>query len=240
MRRNFRRRGFTLIELLVVIVLIAVLVGLMLPALAASRDRARLVSCGSMERQLITGVHGYAADRDGRIPVGPAGPSPFGRPWSKLPGAVIWTGGSQKYVGAGMLLPGYLSDRRAMYCAGDDTLAPTEQLERIGTAEDALSSYAYRQLAQATRDRVDDLGRNDDDKPARALFFDAQTHSPIPEFSHTCHRGESVNIAYIDGHVRGYPNTNDVLAVRIEDFAAFPTSVFDRGDELFRTADELQ
>ncbi len=60
------RRGFTLIELLVVISIIALLVGILLPALGAARASARRTKCAVSIKQLNTAFFTLAADSDGK------------------------------------------------------------------------------------------------------------------------------------------------------------------------------
>jgi len=61
-------RNFTLIELLVVISIIAVLAGMLLPALNAARTKARTTSCISLQKQVGAGLLAYAVDSNGLIP----------------------------------------------------------------------------------------------------------------------------------------------------------------------------
>ncbi len=64
-----RPKGFSLIELLVVLSIIALLLGLLLPALGAAKESGRAVVCLSNLRTIGQAVVMYAGDNDGQFPI---------------------------------------------------------------------------------------------------------------------------------------------------------------------------
>jgi prepilin-type N-terminal cleavage/methylation domain-containing protein/prepilin-type processing-associated H-X9-DG protein len=73
--RTHNRRAFSLVELMVVVGIIAIMIGLLLPALNGARAKAKSVACKSNLRQLGVMLQTYVNENNGWLfPVGPDGP----------------------------------------------------------------------------------------------------------------------------------------------------------------------
>ena len=202
--------------MLVVISITTVLIGLLVPALAAARKAAHVSTCSSNLRQIGIGIASYAVDFNGELPRGPDTVNfYFGAPWSQIATSQAWLSAEQAYNGLGTLLPDYLPEPRVLFCPADDTNDPVEELGKLESqSADAYTSYLYRQLAQTTATRMGALGKNDAGLDARALALDVNSLGTLhPALHRTNHHNKVVNIVYVDGHVITKPNVNDVFSM---------------------------
>lgn len=216
--RRLVKRGFTLIELLVVIAIIAILVGILLPVLASALKQGRVTACSSNLHQMHLAVVGYAGDNKNELARGPAeshwffdGMLGLGLNYEDVADNQIWHNDPEMYVGAGVLLQGgHLSMPEALYCPGDNSTDPQEELESVGSSTRyAYGSYIYRNLdaLDGKHSKMSDLGMSDaasGKSPARAtlLAMDRQALSTDQNGAlQTNHGNDLSNLLFLDGSV---------------------------------------
>lgn len=211
-----RRAAFSLIELLVTIAIIAILVGLLLPALKGAREAARKTGCQSDIRQLLTAINSYTIDSRDFMPL------PNWGPIATRPGWLY-----DQTVGASVAQPFKAEDRRTgsvyPYISSDGAGAnPTGSEETVyrcpshkppfeGTA--LMTSYIMNGAVVAYGDgnrsfRIDQFRSGD------VVMWDANEQGPVafndgasfPSEIQPGHHGDGINggsaegaIIYLDG-----------------------------------------
>ncbi len=226
-----KTRGFTLIELLVVIVIIALLIGIVLPVLGGARKTARVSLCLSRQRQLVVGISAFAAEHNDDIPRGPDDlPSfiaiSFGQPGAAnedqvASSVILGIGAAGSYFNShGVLLDGYIADPNAVFCPGDDTTDPMEELANVQNNQGpAFSSFVYRNLDQAPKGKLTGLGENDEGVNATALFVDSNSvFDGFPDTFRTNHENSPANVAYSDGHAKSFLNAQNEFSLDAPDY----------------------
>ncbi len=137
------KKNFTLIELLVVIAIIAILAGLVMPALGHAQARGRTTECINNKKQVITVLRMYGNDHTSMIPYAIKIDSTM-RPYSYILGGL----GSDNYSKE-------LVSRKTMFC---NTINKKE-LETDGTNAFGMIDVAFGEDGKWYKNNRKDVGR---------------------------------------------------------------------------------
>ena len=138
------RSGFTLIDLLVVIAIIAILAGMLLPALARAKESGRRAKCASNLHNMGLAFIMYADDNESWIP---RGNYPL---WWKVLSPTLGGKTTNDFAKVGVYLCPSYPDKKQIICYVDNSWTFTSPKDQIGSEIVDLTKITKFQIPSET------------------------------------------------------------------------------------------
>lgn len=181
---TIRLKGFTVVELLVSISIIAVLMGLLVPAVMSSREAARRTQCRSNMKQIGIGIEMYLDQTVG---------------WQKYPYAAIVPSFNPSSLPLPEVLGMYVEKNAAVFSCPDDTFYFNTEKISFEYNRDRIAGLRKHEIASRQNRPLTEVPILWDLAPVHGYWF-----SPSPWVAPINAPPKTRNMLFADGHVESF------------------------------------